>query len=557
VSTRSRAVASFGLLAVLIAACAGDGDPIGGSDPGPSVAPPTAVLAGLLPTAGPLAGPSDPADVEVTTSAWDLGTIALADGAPAPLRGVVSMPATTSATREAPAPLVVLLHGSHLICRDDPSGYGTWPCPPGTEIENEQGLAWLLEAIAARGAVAIAPALNVQYTYGAGEPAPAVRTAEIVARMLDALEAGELPVAASRIDRSRLLLAGHSLGGQDANLLARGFHGFDRDVVGLVLIQPALNVQDARQLADVPTVVVVSECDGDVRLSGGLYVSDRLVQAGDAPVALVVLDGGSHNATSTLLRQDSFPSESPTCDAQRDARAADPSAWEAEADDERARLRSLLPALFDAVLAAADGDTAGLFDETRAPTDGHVTVVPGGAAVPILPAADARAIATVRADGATLTWCPSGYSTPFVEQGTEPCHRPELSLMVGQPATVALVWDRAGAQVTVPMGGVGGVDGIGTSGDVLRLRLFPDPADVRLGDGPIVLRLIAQDGSSVDVSVPVPPAVRFRVDPFDIVGALLPWHTVRVALGGPLEEFTIEVVSPAQGALQLVTLGVE
>jgi dienelactone hydrolase len=549
---RMRTVAVLAGAGLMVAACLGGATVPDGGQGGsaasetPATGTPAPILAALVPDAAPLDAAGAPT-VPVTTTRYDLGTVTLADGAPAPMRGVIAVPATASAA--APAPLVVVLHGSHLICRDDPSGYGTWPCPAGTEVENEQGLTWLLEALAARGAVAIAPALNVQYTYGAGEPEPASRTAQVVTRTLDALAQGVLPVAASSIDLTRMVLAGHSLGGQDANLLARGSHGFDRDVVGLVLIQPALNVVDARELADVPTVVLISECDGDVRLSGGLYVSDRLVRTGDAPVALVVLDGGSHNATNALLGADGFPSESPTCDAQRVARAAGAPTWDVEAAAERERLTALLPPLVDAVIAAAGGNLTGLFDGTRAPVDGHVTVVPGGARVPVLPGVDARAIAAVLADGATLTWCPSGYYTPYVAPGSEPCHRPELSLMVGQPATVAVAWDRPGARVTVPVAGV--------AGDVLRLRLFPDPADVRLGDGPIVLRLSAQDGSSVEVSVPVPPAVRFTVDPFDIVGALLPWQTVRVELGAALTELTLEVVGPAQGSLQVLTLGVD
>jgi hypothetical protein len=45
--------------------------------------------------------------------------------------------------------------------------------------------------------------------------------------------------------------------------------------------------------------------------------------------------------------------------------------------------------------------------------------------------------------------------------------------------------------------------------------------------------------------------------PFDLVGAFLPWSTTRVALGAPLERVTIEVVSPAEGSLPIVTLGVD
>jgi dienelactone hydrolase len=546
----SKATAS-GALLVLAAACAGgSGAPSGSGGTGTGIGDgsPPAVFESLLPGPAPLTPLAADHDISLTTTSWDLGTVTLDDGAPAPIRGVIAVPVTADVS--TPAPLVVVLHGSHLICVDDPSGYGTWPCPEGTEVANEQGLTWLLEAFAARGAVVIAPALNVQYTYGAGEPEPALRTAEIVMRTLDALASGDLPVPSASVDTTRMVLAGHSLGGQDANLLARGFHGFDRVVAGLLLVQPALNVEDARELADVPTAVVISECDGDVGLAGGLYVSDRLVRESDAPVALVVLDGGSHNATNSLLRADSFQPESPTCDAQRTARAVGPDAWLQEAAGEQERLAELLPALLDAVLGAIDGDLSGVFDESRAPEDAHVSVVPAGTRAPLLPGRGERTIAEMRADGASLTWCPSGYYTPFTAPGSEPCHRPELSLMIGQPATVAVAWDRAGARVTVPIGTVdGGV------GDVLRLRLFADPADVRLGDGPIVLRLVAQDGSTIEVTIPVPPAVRFTVDPFDVVGALLPWHTVRVRLGAPLEELTLEMVSPAQGSLQIVTLG--
>ena len=42
-----------------------------------------------------------------------------------------------------------------------------------------------------------------------------------------------------------------------------------------------------------------------------------------------------------------------------------------------------------------------------------------------------------------------------------------------------------------------------------------------------------------------------------MLGALLPWHTVRVKLGAPLEELTLEIVAPSQGSLQVLTLGVD
>jgi len=538
-------------LSLALAACGTGGgsadDPAGPDSGAGDTSDAPAVLAGLIVADADLAASTPEARLGVTVDAWDLGVLALADGAPAPLRGLVAVPdaAVTTTGTAGPLPLVVVLHGSHPICRDDPAAYGSWPCPVGTEIRNEEGLRWLLEALAARGTVAIAPAINVQYTYGAGEPDPAIRTAEIVTRMLAALDDGLLPVAPGAIDPARLVLAGHSLGGQDANLLARGFFGFDRRVSGLLMVQPAMNVVDALELADVPTAIVVSECDGDVQLSGARFATERLRKVGNAPVALVVLEGGSHNATNSLLGQDLFPIETPTCELQRAERSARQGGWSEESEEERTRLVTLLPALLDAVL----GVDTGLFTETRVLATEHVTVLPAGARLPLLPGEDERLIDGFVTDGSRLTWCPDGYYTPYVAPGREACHRPELPSMVGWPATVAVAWDRAGASVTVPM--------TGTAGDVLRLRLFPDPADVRLGDGPIVVRLRAQDGSSVEVSVPVPPALRMEVSPFDLAGALLPWHTVRVRLGGPLEALTVELLAPAQGSLQVVSLGID
>jgi len=89
------------------------------------------------------------------------------------------------------------------------------------------------------------------------------------------------------------------------------------------------------------------------------------------------------------------------------------------------------------------------------------------------------------------------------------------------------------------------------------MRAFADPADARLEAGPIRLRLHADDGSSVDVELPVPPVTRLSAPPFELAMAFLPWRTERIALGGELTTITIEVLSPAAGALQLVSLGID
>lgn len=542
---------------------------------------PRPVLLGLV---EPVGSEPEVAALPTRAASWDLGLVEVMDGARAPLRGLAAWPEGIAITGSDPAPLVLVLHGSHAICRNDPAAYGSWPCPVGTEIENEQGLRWLLEVLAASGYVAIAPALNVQYTFGAGESFPAVRTAELVARTLAALDDERLPVSGARVTRD-VVLAGHSIGGQDSVLIARaagpaGLSGdlgavimralgttFEhRDVSGVVLIQPALNVLDALELAAVPTAIVVSECDGDVGLTGATYLSERLGVGSATPVALLLLDGGSHNATNGLLPADSFPIESPRCETEALRWRAD---WDAVATEERQRLASFLPGLVAAIRAhslsgaRATGPTAGgwaarVFEEPVITDEGITLVVmPAGGRPPAHPSlsraadevVDATLVDGISTEGARVIRCPSGYYTPYALPGSEPCHRPELGLFVGRSATLAVAWDMSGARVSLPV--------TGRDGDVLRLRACADPADIRLAAGPIRLRIHAEDGSSIDVELPVPPVRRLSLPPFELAMAFLPWQTVRIELGGDLNTIVFEILAPAAGSLQLVSIGVD
>jgi hypothetical protein len=86
------------------------------------------ILLGLVPDVEPH---TTPEPVATRTKTWDLGSITLADGVPAPLRGVIAWPEQLEAGVHPP--LVMVLHGSHPIRRDDPSTCGSWPCPAGTE----------------------------------------------------------------------------------------------------------------------------------------------------------------------------------------------------------------------------------------------------------------------------------------------------------------------------------------------------------------------------------------------------------------------------------------
>ncbi len=510
-------------LAGCLAACSPDGDDATG--PGVTAAGTTTAGTTTVP------GTTPPELLEVTSATWDEGSFTLSDGAPTHDWGVVAAPA-----EGGPYPVAVILHGNHPTCPTDTGG-GTWPCPAGTEQPNHEGLTYLAEALAARGFVAVAPGINVQYTFGAGEPATAVRTAEIVDHTLTALEDGALGPAAGLADTSRLVMIGHSVGGQDASLIAAGATSVTHPVAGVVMLQPALNDAAALPLVDVPAVVVLSECDGDTGVRGGEYVTTALRATRRTPAAAIVLERANHNFTNSLLRPDSFPVEAPACDA----------GGVLDAQQQRDLLAEWVPELAHAVLGdGAGGGWAGaVFDEPAVPAGVRLGVVTAGEAVAPLPGAGPQPPAETTSQGMTLTFCPEGYYTPFAEPGTEPCHRPELAMMVGFPRTIAASWDAAGASLTLP------VDA--RAGTVARLRVLPDFADERL-TSPLRLRLSA-GSESVDVDIELPEVRRTQLDPFEVSFGLAMWSTVTLPLPDGASELTVEVLGPGAGSMQILSLG--
>jgi dienelactone hydrolase len=484
----------------------------------------------------PVVAPESPAFVEplpVVSGSWDEGTFELSDGTPVRSWGVTAAP-----EGNGPFPVAVLLHGSHPICRNDANAYGSWPCPGDTEIANHEGLRYLAEAIAARGFVVIAPSVNAQYTFGAGEPMPATRSSEIAERALTALAAGELGIDPAQVDIERIVTIGHSVGGEDAGLFATGETSFTRAVAGVVMLQPALLSVSA--LPDVPAVVLIGECDGDTGVDGGMLVSDALLQTRQTPAALLTFSHMTHNATNEVLGPDFFPVSSPGC--------AEDQLMPAE--EQRAQFADVVPELARAVLGDGGSGWAGIvFDEPETPDGVVLGLVPGGAAAADVPGGSASIVDELGTSGVTVTYCPFGYYTPFVEPDKGACHRPELPLMVGRPRTLSLVWDEPGASVTVPMAA--------GAGDVLRLRAFPDVADGRLGDGPVRIQLTTDTGASVEVELAVPPSVFEQLDEFGLWHALLPWQTAVFDVGGDVTSIELTMLEPDAGAIQLLSFGVD
>ncbi len=459
--------------------------------------------------------------------------------------GVVSAPSDGL----GPFPVAVVLHGAHSFC-SGASGTRAWPCPEGTEIPNHEGLAYLTDALARRGFVAIAPGLNAEYALDREGGVPGTITAAIVERDLRALQTGQpaFGINPSMVDPSRLVLVGHSRGGSIAAVLARPDSTLSAayPTRGVVLLAPSPDTVEPDRLADVAAVVVVGTCDGDTGVTAANFATAALVAKRQTPVGLVIMDGATHNAINDRLAPEEVLDGRPGCG---DGDRLTPSA-------QRELLAASVPELARRVLGSpAAGIGAAVFDPMRADDTGspRISVVhidPSSARRSLLPDLTSPGAGDALSKGLATTWCPAGTYSSYSRPGTERCHRVELDDLVGTPAALAMSWDQPGASLTAP----GGVE---APGAILVVRAFADPIDERMGPGPVILQLSGRrpDASiwTAQITVPV-AALGAPFPPFGARRGAVLWTEQRLALDTPLTAVTVTVMSPAQGSLQLVSL---
>lgn len=464
----------------------------------------------------------DPVTLSVETSTWDVGTVSLEEGVTSSLRGVMARP-----DAPGPHPVALVVHGNHMVCRDDPSEYGSWPCPEGTEIRNEKGLTYLVEALAQRGFIAIAPGVNVQYTWGAGEPVDGVRTAVLLERTWDALATGQLGVDPAQVG-DVVIGVGHSRGGQDLQLVASGRISSTLTLDGLVMLMPSVNVMEALPLADLPAVVVTGSCDGDVGVSGGQYISSALDSPRSTPAALLLVEGATHNATNALIASDQFPARGPGCQTP------------ITADDQRSLIADVVPL---AALTIIGQPTAHWTGEVF--TSGGQT--PEGIELAVVsPQEDSASLAQADVHGfAGVTQCPFGYYTDGGSPGTGPCHRPELVDLVGLPASLALAWNDSGASLRLPVA-------VADSG-IVRVRALVDVADERITTSTVTLQVSA-GGATQEFDLAVPRVVREEIPPFRVAHGAILWQTLDMRVPQGSDNVVIDVVSPEAGSIQVVSV---
>ena len=475
--------------------------------------------------------------------------------------GVVAAPTDVA----GPLPVAVVLHGAHSFCAVEGRGR-TWPCPPGTEIAHQQGLTYLVEALAKRGFLAIAPGLNAEFADRA--PSSEITLGLIDRELRNLLDpsaeitrafGGDLP----SYDPSRLVLVGHSRGGSTAVELARSIGsesgGLRRwKVNGLVLLEPNADTVDPSLLPDIPTVVVIGTCDGDTGVDGAQFVTRAFTTRRASPVALAMVRGATHNGTNAGLLEEAMLPGRPACGTGERLKP----------EEQRVAFAELVPDAARQFVGPTVNQRFRLFDPLRPADDLQaglriVHIDPTAQRTTLLPRFGRPVTAT---PGLVPVWCPAGRFSASAIAGTEQCHRLEQTDLVGVPAGLALRWDQPGAAIvlaapqTTPQTTPQNTERPATVRDgtsfMLVVRLLPDPIDERLGGGPVVIALngLLRSGSvwNAEIVLPVSAVGDVPDSPFPAKRGALLWSERRLALTGPLAALTLTVTSPRAGSVLLV-----
>jgi hypothetical protein len=272
-----------------------------------------------LPAQAPANGvdPGKPGSYRTVSGQYDLAPVRLPGfAAPVEMRAQVVAPKGATGSR----PLALFLHGRHATCYK-PGSEGDvnidWPCADGYKpIPSDKGYLRDQKLLASQGYVTVsisANGINAQdwQAEDAGAQARSSLVRQHLARWADwAAHRSTAPAAvrqAPKADLSRVLLVGHSRGGEGVNRAAMdslypppaaedGYRGPVRwKVRGTVLIGPTIFGQNP--VADVPSVTLLPGCDGDVSdLQGEEFVDGtRGVSRGTALHSAVYMVGANHN----------------------------------------------------------------------------------------------------------------------------------------------------------------------------------------------------------------------------------------------------------------------
>jgi hypothetical protein len=262
--------------------------------------------------------PGRPGPFRTVTGEYALGAVRLPGlAAPVEMRGVVVAPKGATGKR----PVALFLHGRHATCYVPGGGDDEvtidWPCAKGAKpIPSHRGYLRDQRLLASQGYVTVSISANgVNGQDGDLEDGGAQARSSLIrqhlARWADwAARPATAPAAvrgAPKGDLSRVLLVGHSRGGEGVNRAAMdslypppagqdGYRGKVRwHIRGTVLIGPTIFGQNP--VPDVPSLTILPGCDGDVSdLQGQVYADGtRGVSRGRALHSAVYMVGANHN----------------------------------------------------------------------------------------------------------------------------------------------------------------------------------------------------------------------------------------------------------------------
>ena len=451
--------------------------------------------------------PGTPGPFAVATDEYVRPGLAIS-GMPAPveIRAVVVSPVAAPGAR----PLVLFLHGRHASCftgGPDGQASGEWPCPAGwAPIPSHRGYLQAQRLLASQGYDTVSISADGINGQDFRQQDGGARARSLLIRAHLTLWAGWTgtgradapPIVrqTSPADLSRVLLIGHSRGGDGANraaldsLTARDPQGrpVPWRISGQLLVAPT--VFGFNPAPGVPTAVLLPYCDGDVfDLQGQVYVDGGRDLSRDPVLrSALLVRGANHNyfnsewtpgAAKAPSNDDWFEQRNPVCGTEA-------ATSERLTPAEQRQVGATYAAASAAVFIGQDADVLPLLDGTgvRAPSVGPAKVIAhaiGARRHPLVRPGAGLVLAGT--GGVTTTSCAPG-DDPFAAGSCRPSLpgpnrlpvAPHLLSGFGLPAAAQrqfteISWTRAGGRADLglprPVSLVGD--------DAVAMRIFTSP----------------------------------------------------------------------------------